>query len=134
MDYNSLVHYGILGMKWGVRRTPAQLARARGKTNSKDSSIKEERKTDLKNRRTMSDSEIQKKISRLEMEKKFKSLTNEDLHPGRTAVANILKASGSKVAGSIVAGSLAYGIKAAMTKSFDIKEAASYIAPKPKNK
>ena len=25
-----LVHYGVLGMKWGVRRSPAELARARG--------------------------------------------------------------------------------------------------------
>lgn len=28
MDTNSLAHYGILGMKWGVRRTPEQLERA----------------------------------------------------------------------------------------------------------
>jgi len=25
-----LVHYGVLGMKWGVRRSPAELARAGG--------------------------------------------------------------------------------------------------------
>jgi len=29
MDNNYLIHYGVLGMKWGVRRTPEQLARAR---------------------------------------------------------------------------------------------------------
>lgn len=27
MDNNELMHYGVPGMKWGVRRTPAQLGR-----------------------------------------------------------------------------------------------------------
>ena len=30
MDNNSLQHYGIPGMRWGVRRSKAQLRRARG--------------------------------------------------------------------------------------------------------
>lgn len=38
MEYTPyLVHYGVKGMKWGVRRTDAQLARARGKSGASSS-------------------------------------------------------------------------------------------------
>ena len=32
---NELYHYGVLGMKWGVRRTSAQLAKSNGKVKRK---------------------------------------------------------------------------------------------------
>lgn len=48
MEYTPyLVHYGVKGMKWGVRRTDAQLARARGKSgtsNSKSSDADKEKR------------------------------------------------------------------------------------------
>ena len=48
MEYTPyLVHYGVKGMKWGVRRTDAQLARARGKSdasNSKTSDVDKEKR------------------------------------------------------------------------------------------
>ena len=67
MNNAYLAHHGILGMKWGVRRSEAQLARARGHS-SKPSDDKNEvaaRKVAVKNRRTMSDSDLKKRIERL---------------------------------------------------------------------
>ena len=71
MNNTYLAHHGILGMKWGVRRSEAQLARARGHS-SKSSDDKNEvsaRKAAVKNRRTMSDADLKKKIERLKLER-----------------------------------------------------------------
>ena len=137
--YNELYHHGIKGMKWGVRRyqnKDGSLTKAGQKRRAKQESkaIKESRRKDVKNRRKLSDAELKKKIDRLQTEKKLKDLTNEDLNPGRTEVKKILRSAGTKVLTAAVAGAAAYGIKAAMTKKFDLEEAARYIAPKPKNK
>lgn len=138
---NELYHHGIKGMRWGVRRyqnkdrtrTAAGKKRER-KTLSADGKVRDARKKDLKNRRTLSDSDIKKRIDRLKMEKEFKNLTEEDISPGKRAVKQILSSAGTKVAAGAIAGATAYAIKVAMTKNFDIKEAANYIAPNPKKK
>lgn len=38
-NYDELYHYGVLGMKWGVRRTPEQLGHRRSKIYIPDGSI-----------------------------------------------------------------------------------------------
>ena len=59
---NELYHYGVLGMKWGVRRTPAQLAKANGKAKrkSEDNAKKSDMKKAVKSRRTLSDADLKK--------------------------------------------------------------------------
>ena len=110
MNNAYLAHHGILGMKWGVRRSEAQLARARGHS-SKPSDDKNEvaaRKVAVKNRRTMSDSDLKKRIERLKLEREFKNLTEDDIAPGRKYVSEILSASGKKALTMAAAGAMTY--------------------------
>lgn len=124
MNNTYLAHHGILGMKWGVRRSEAQLARARGHS-SKSSDDKNEvsaRKAAVKNRRTMSDADLKKKIERLKLEREFKNLTEDDIAPGRKYVSEILSASGKKALTVAAAGAMTYAVKTAMTKEFNLKD------------
>jgi len=133
---NELYHYGVLGMKWGVRRTPAQLAKANGKAKrkSEDNAKKSDMKKAVKSRRTLSDADLKKRIERIKMEKQLKDLTAEEISPGKKFVSEVLSSSGKKVATALVTGAVLYGTKAALTNQFDIKELAGYMTPNPKNK
>lgn len=82
----------------------------------------------------MSDADLKKRIERMRLEKEYKTLVDEDTAPGKRYVSGILSAAGKKTLTIAAAGALAYGVKAAMTKEFDLKEAAQYIAANPNKK
>lgn len=141
MDNNELYHHGIKGMKWGVRRYQNKDGtltnagkRRRSKTESADHKAKTDRKKAFKNRRTMSDADLKKRIDRLKMEKEFKELTQNDIAPGKKFASEIMTSAGKKALTVAAAGAMTYAVKVAMTKKFDIKEAANYIAANPNKK
>lgn len=121
-------HFGVKGMKWGVRRSQKQLDRASGRATNKK--IKSERRQTVKNRRTLSDDEINKVVTRLQQEKKLKSLVAEDTRPGRTVTQAILSNSGKTIAGAVVTGAGMYALRAKMQGNWDWKEASAYLKPK----
>lgn len=125
-----VLHYGKKGMKWGVRHRTVREDRERAK-----------RFKASQNRRVLTDQDLTNMISRLEKEKKLKTLVEEDLTPGRRVAKQLASESGQKVVKTVVAGAAMYGIKKAIESRFNLKDpagksaadaAVSYIAPKLK--
>lgn len=103
---NELYHHGIKGQKWGVRRyqnEDGSYTEAGKRKRNKD--VISERKSDLKNRRNLSDEELNRKVKRLETEKRFKELSELDVNYGKRYTSEILKDSGKKIASGILVAS-----------------------------
>lgn len=139
MDNNELMHYGILGMKWGIRRTPEQLGR-KSKSNSKENekyNSKNSKKitksssnsSSKKSVKDMSDAELREKINRLQLEKQYKDLTKSDAQSSKAKafVADVLEKSGKNVATQLTT----YVIGTAVNKAFkSVFDDDSIINPK----
>jgi len=103
---SELYHHGIKGQKWGVRRyqNPDGSLTASGQARY----TYNERKKSLSNVSNMSSKDMQDAINRMDLEKRYRKTTKENLKDSRTDSHSKLKTAAKVVAGTALAAGVGY--------------------------
>lgn len=127
MNDRVLMHHGVKGMKWGVRRTPEQLGHRIEKAKKTASEVKERNQGDINTAKTKltntnesaikralkmamkpkaeeedlskyTNKELQEKVTRMNLENQYRRLADErNTSEGREIVTDLLASSGGIV-------------------------------------
>lgn len=124
MENNELYHHGVKGMKWGVRRSPAQLGHptSKGKKTGRFSFGKKkkpvEKRVDSepkkKSVKDMSDTELREVISRMRLEQDYANLSSSQVSKGKKFVDrmlnNVITPAAEDVAKQLVKSAMTKGV------------------------
>lgn len=104
MNRNELIHYGVLGMKWGVRRK-------RNKSSNVEVVTKKKPISEL------SDAELRQIINRHQMEKQYAQITAKEKSAGAKFVSDVLTNAAKQTATSYTAKYMAKGMDALIAEA-----------------
>ena len=93
----SLYHYGVSGMRWGVRRKRNSGGRIKGKRSQGSSDYQKTRKLKRRGSKNLSTQELKELTQRLQLERQYKDLSPGQITRGLNVVKTIT-AAGTTVA------------------------------------
>lgn len=129
---DELMHYGVPGMKWGVRKKYEPKGRKKGKTNAqriyeaakeksearkakkaavKEVQVQRNRKVAKRSVRDMSDDELRTAINRMQMERTYAQLTAKEVNKGKKFVSDVLYNSAKATATKITTEAMTNAVK-----------------------
>ena len=142
---NQLYHYGVLGMKWGVRKDRRTGASKRTGNSKGDKSTTtkppvpkaedflESRRYKAKAVAGLNNAELKKLNERLNLEKQYKDLTKAERQKGKNFMSEALSSGLKQTAQTVVAASSLYAVKKAIEKSLGA-QVSKEMFPKDKKK
>lgn len=113
-----LMHYGVLGMKWGVRRSKKELERARkrGKRSAEAKSAERLKSRDISE---LSNEELKELNTRMQLERQYRDLKKSEMDPGKKFAQEVLRETGKELAKEYLKKGAKYGIDYAILVGTD---------------
>lgn len=118
---HELYHYGVLGMKWGVKRDRKTTSSNTSKTKPKSKRVPSEDHLEAKRLKKkklyeMTNKELETLNRRMQLEQNYKNLNRQQISRGEKFVTDILTEVGKETAKGIVKSGVKTGMNALKKK------------------
>lgn len=112
---NSLYHFGILGMRWGVRRKLGSDGRVvEGSKGSED--FQKARDIKKKGAKNLSNAELKAYVDRMNLEKQYSKLNEKEVSAGKKFVSDVLVGAGKTALTTFVSKQMTTQLEKVVTK------------------